>query len=378
MMKYQIKEWPELSTVAEICGFLPANGIAEYHAIVRLTDAKGDAAEQFRRIETTVQFVQEYLQDAVLVWKRYFVSDAINQRDFIKSDQAAAVSIVQQPPLNGTKVAVWVYFVPEAKVNANGDATVMEHSSYRHLFHTQLFSSGADEAVQTEALFQNYIQLLASERCTLKEHCLRTWVFVQNVDTYYQGMVAARRACFEREGLTPDTHFIASTGIEGKFIRPDALVFIDAYAVQGLKPEQIQYLHAPTHLNPTHQYGVTFERGVAIQYGDRRHVFISGTASINNRGEIEHPMDLLKQADRMFENITTLLSEADADMNDVVHLIVYLRDIADYEAIELYMAQHYPQIPKVIVWAPVCRPGWLVEAECMAIKEVRDSRFAAY
>ena len=176
----------------------------------------------------------------------------------------------------------------------------------------------------------------------------------------------------------PETHFIASTGIEGKFIRPDALVFMDAYAVQGLKPEQIQYLHAPSHLNPTYQYGVTFERGVAIQYGDRRHVFISGTASINNRGEIEHPMNLLKQADRMFENITMLLSEADADICDIVYLIVYLRDIADFEAIELYMAQNYPQIPKVIVWAPVCRPGWLVEAECMAIKEVGDERFAAF
>ena len=377
-MKYQKKEWLALSTVAEICRFSPANGITEYHAIIRLTDAKVDASEQFRRIETTVQFVREYLRDAVLIWKRYFVSDAINQRYFIKSDQQAAVSIVQQPPLSGTKVAIWMYFVTEANVNTNGNATIMEHSSYRHLYHTQLFSPGADEAVQTEALFQNYIQLLASERCTLKEHCLRTWVFVQNVDTYYQGMVAARRAFFEREGLTPDTHFIASTGIEGKFIYPDALVFLDAYAVQGLKPEQIQYLYAPTHLNQTHQYGVTFERGVVIQYGDRRHVFISGTASINNRGEIEHPMDLLKQADRMFENITTLLAEADAKISDVVHLIVYLRDIADYEAIDLYVAQHYPQIPKVIVWAPVCRSGWLVEAECMAIKEVGDVRFAAY
>jgi enamine deaminase RidA (YjgF/YER057c/UK114 family) len=343
-----------------------------------LTNAKRDAAEQFRRIETTVQFVQDYLRNTVLVWKRYFVSDAINQRDFIKSGQQAAVSIVQQPPLNGTKVAVWMYFVPEVHLKTNSDATIMEHSSYRHLFHTQLFSPGADVAVQTEELFHNYIQLLETERCTMKKHCLRTWVFVQNVDTYYQGMVAARRKSFEMEGLTPDTHFIASTGIEGKFIRPDVFVFLDAYAVQGLKPEQIQYLYAPTHLNPTHQYGVTFERGVTIQYGDRRHVFISGTASINNRGEIEHPMDLLMQTDRMFENITTLLAEADAEITDVAHLIVYLRDIADFETIDLYLAQHYPQIPKVIVWAPVCRPGWLVEAECMAIKDVEDKRFEAF
>jgi enamine deaminase RidA (YjgF/YER057c/UK114 family) len=246
------------------------------------------------------------------------------------------------------------------------------------LYHTQLHSTGANEVAQTETLFHDYIQILAAKGCTLEKHCLRTWVFVQNVDTYYKGMVAARRKCFEREGLTPETHYIASTGIEGKYIRPDVLVFMDAYAVQGLKPEQIQYLYAPTHLNPTHQYGVTFERGVAIQYGDRKHVFISGTASINNRGEIEHPMNLLKQTDRMFENIRTLLAEGGASMDDVMHLIVYLRDIADYEKIAAYLKQNYPRIPQVIVWAPVCRPGWLVEAECMAITEVEDKRFEVY
>jgi enamine deaminase RidA (YjgF/YER057c/UK114 family) len=374
-MDYQKKEWPALSTVAEISSFSSVKGVQEYHVIVRLTDVKQDVSEQFKQIETTIKFVQNDVQNAVLVWKRYFVSDAINQHIFIKSDQNAAVSIVQQPPLNGTKVAVWLYFVTEVHVTNDNQGTIMERSSYRHLFHTQLYSPGTDETLQTGSLFKYYIQLLATEGCTMEKHCLRTWVFVQNVDTYYKGMVAARRECYEQEGLTPETHFIASTGIEGKYIRPEVLVFMDAYAVQGLKPEQIQYLYAPTHFCPTCRYGVTFERGTAIHYGDRRHVFISGTASINNRGEIENPMNIIKQTDRMFENIRTLLAEAGTDMNDVAHLIVYLRDIADYETIASYMKQNYPQIPQVIVWAPVCRPGWLVEAECMAIKEVEDRRF---
>ena len=377
-MDYKKKRWPTFSSEAEISVFSPAKGIAEYHAMVRLTDPTCDTAEQFKRIETTIRLVQEDVQETALVWKRYFVSDAINQYVFIKSDQNTAISIVQQPPLNGTKVAVWLYFAPDAYLIKDIQGTIMEHSSYRHLYHTQLHSQGTDETSQTETLFNHYIQLLAAKGCTLEKHCLRTWVFVQNVDTNYAGMVVSRRECFEREGLTSSTHFIASTGIEGKYMYPDVLVFMDAYAVQGLKPEQIQYLYAPTHLSPTYQYGVTFERGTAIHYGDRRHVFISGTASINNRGEIEHPMDIIKQADRMFENIRTLLAEVDTDMNDVAHLIVYLRDISDYKTIVSYMAQNYPHIPHVIVWAPVCRPGWLVEAECIAIKEIKDNRFEVY
>ena len=377
-MDFIKREWLTLTTEAEISVFWPAKGIPEYHAMVWLTDPICDTAEQFHQIETTIKLVQADLQEAVLVWKRYFVSDAINQSVFIKSGINAAVSIVQQPPLNGTKVAVWLYFVPQVHLTKDMQCTIMEHSCYRHLFHTQLHSQGVDEANQTEAMFNQYIQLIATKGCTLEKNCQRTWVFVQNVDTHYAGMVVSRRKCFERERLTPDTHFIASTGIEGKYILPEVLVFMDAYAVQGLKPEQIQYLYAPTHLCPTYRYGVTFERGTVIHYGDRRHVFVSGTASINHRGEIEYPMNVIKQADRMFENIQTLLGEAGMDMNDVAHLIIYLRDISDYETIVSYMNQHYPQIPQVIVWAPVCRPGWLVEAECMAIKEIEDKRFEVY
>ena len=32
---------------------------------------------------------------------------------------------------------------------------------------------------------------------------------------------------------------------------------MDTYAVAGLKPEQIHFLYAPTHLNPTYGYGVS-------------------------------------------------------------------------------------------------------------------------
>ncbi len=71
---------------------------------------------------------------------------------------------------------------------------------------------------------------------------------------------------------------------------------MDTYAVDGLKSEQIHYLYAPTHLNPTYEYGVSFERGTYVDYGDRRQVFISGTASINNKGEVVCPGDI-EQAD---------------------------------------------------------------------------------
>jgi enamine deaminase RidA (YjgF/YER057c/UK114 family) len=201
---------------------------------------------------------------------------------------------------------------------------------------------------------------------------VRTWFFVQNVDVNYAGVVKARNEVFLPEGLTKETHFIASTGIAGRHAEPSVSVLMDTYAISGLQEGQMNYLYAPTHLNPTHEYGVSFERGTYVDYGDRRHVFISGTASINNKGEVVHVGDISKQTSRMLENIEMLLKEADCSFENVAHLIVYLRDVADYAIVRKIFAERFPSIPTVIVLAPVCRPGWLIETECMAVKRITN------
>jgi hypothetical protein len=50
------------------------------------------------------------------------------------------------------------------------------------------------------------------------------------------------------QGLTPNTHFIASTGIGGTPADPKALVQMGSYAITDFEPEQQRYLHALTHL----------------------------------------------------------------------------------------------------------------------------------
>ena len=407
-------EWNDLSVTACLGCFSPAGcEAAEFHAMIELNANYTNAKEQYLLLEEAVQRLTRLpeLKEATLVWKHFFVSDAINQKPYLTASANEAVSAIQQPPLNGSKASLWLYLVENAQMsNEPDDFTVMKRPYYKHLFNTQLHERSVVESHspfshsdnntgsfsndfashsplmpfplsiehQTNRIFDRYVQRLAQQGCTLEHNCIRTWVFVQNVDVQYAGMVAARRQYFEREGLTPQTHFIASTGIEGRYVFPDVLVMMDAYAIAGVNAEQIRYLHAPTHLNPTYEYGVTFERGTTVDYGDRRHVFISGTASINNRGEIEHPLDVEKQTARTFDNVQALLAEADTNMADVACMIVYLRDIADYTAVNRYVEAHYPEIPRLTVLAPVCRPGWLVEVECLAIKAIDNKKFAPF
>lgn len=286
---------------------------------------------------------------------------------------------MEQPPLNGTKVALWAYLQTNVQATAlpNGLFKV-SHGQYKHYWMGGAFNRAANSEYQMRLLFNDYIMQLATEGCKLSENCIRTWIYVQNVDTNYAGVVKARNEVFVTQNLTEKTHYIASTGIGGRHADPKVLVMLDAYAVAGLSSGQIHYLYAPTHLNPTYEYGVSFERGAYVDYGDRRHVFISGTASINNRGEIMYPDDIRRQTERMWENVGALLNEANCDYSDIGYMIVYLRDISDYKVVKDLFDIRFPNTPKVITLAPVCRPGWLIEMECMGVKEMANTKFANY
>ena len=227
-------------------------------------------------------------------------------------------------------------------------------------------------------MLEDYEKTLESSNATLADNCIRTWFFVRDVDTQYAGMVKARRENFIEQGLTEQTHYIASTGIGGLPADTKSLVQMDAYSITGFEPSQQRYLYAPTHLNPTYEYGVTFERGTLMEYGDRRHVFISGTASINNKGEVVHIGNIVKQTERMWENVEKLLEEAGATFGDVMQMIVYLRDTADYLTVKQMFAERFPNTPMVITLAPVCRPTWLIEMECIAVSSNDNNKYKNY
>ncbi len=361
-----------------------ANGVSEYHAILRVTNPRLTFTEQIESLQAAYDhLVSEELPGAVAVLKRYFLSDAANQANVLLATQVehsdCALSIVEQPPLDGTKVALWVYLQTDVQTRTlpHGDYEV-SHGGYRHIWSASNFNKASKSEYQTRLLLNDYVMRLAEQECSLANNCIRTWFFVQNVDVNYGGVVKARNEVFLTQNLTEKTHFIASTGIAGRHASHEVLVQMDAYAVGGLQQEQIHYLYAPTHLNPTYEYGVSFERGTYIDYGDRRHVFISGTASINNRGEIMYPGDIRKQTLRMWENVETLLAEAECTFEHVGHLIVYLRDIADYTVVQEMFEERFPNIPKVYLQAPVCRPGWLVEMECMAVKSIHNEAYKPY
>lgn len=379
-MTYKKYIWEDIEAVASVSSFLKEGKTTEAHAIIQIERNEEHFDVQFSRLQEAASRLLCEAEYAVLapVFKRYFLSDAVNQAHHIPTDYTpCSVSYIQQPPLEGGKVALWIYMQSRTSMTCKHDFTIVQNNGYEHLWRMGMTNSEGDSHEQTERLLNEYEQKLNLLGANMHDHCIRTWFFVRDVDLQYRGLVDARRDFFDRIGLTSTTHYIASTGIGGMSGDRKAIHQLGTYAVKGLKEEQITYLQAASNMNRTSDYGVTFERGTRVSYGDRNHIFVSGTASIDNKGQVLYNGDIRKQTERMWQNVEAVLSEGGACFSDVMQIIVYLRDLADAPLVKKLFEEKFPATPHLITLAPVCRPEWLIEMECIAISDA-DNKYNDY
>ena len=354
---------------------------SEEHFFTIQAPASLEFREQVRYIEDSylIKLRECGLASETSVFRRIFLSDALNQSGFVReswlADDDTAVSIVQQPPLQESKIALFAYHTKDPKVltknRLSSKHILMHQGGQRHLWSTRLCACDRDmtnsSGIQTRLIFDELIAALISRNANLYEHCVRTWVYMKDVDVFYKGMVDSRRALFVDNGLTADTHYIASTGIEGACSHQHDLVSMDAYSNLDLLPGQTTYLNNFEYLCATKDYQVTFERGTRIAYRDRAHFFISGTASIDKAGNVLHPGSVLQQMDRALENTDALLRSGGGTLQDMMYLFVYVRDIADFGRVNKSLRSRFPHLPILILQGSVCRPDWLIEIEGIAI-----------
>ena len=296
---------------------------------------------------------------------KVFLSDILNQYDTLKAsplyrDRLAKrpCTIIEQAPADGSKIAL----LAEAGHNDDG-------FRFQSLRLSDGEAQGVSSYLQTLTLFERYIQSLKGTGMNIRDNLVRTWIYVADIDVNYDGVVRARNDVFRRYGLTTATHYVASTGIGGYSETRHATVAIDFLSLPGVEPNQLKYLQALDHLNPTHEYGVAFERGTRLTLPYREIYYISGTASIDKQGQVLYLGDVERQTARLLENIRALLADGGAQMSGIRYFVVYLRDFADRETVGRYLDSHLPNIPYVLLHAKVCRPQWLVEMECIAEKD---------
>lgn len=310
---------------------------------------------------------------------RFHLSDVTNQQHILEkllANRRTFISIVGQTPANNSRLALEAWHWQSVAKEKGEDHLLVKLENYQVAWFNKKVLNSTGSYDQTAEEFAALKEFLAKSGANTADHTIRTWLYCRDVDNNYSGLVQARNAFFAENGLTRDTHFIASTGIEGKSAIPRRLIRMDSINIPGLENGQMKYLYALDMLSPTTLYGVSFERGTRVVYGDRSHIFISGTASIDHQGRVVHLFDVANQTRRMLDNIEALLSEAEAGKEDIKIAALYLRDPADAPAVQKIIAERFgSNLPLVTVKAPVCRPEWLVEMECIAVNGRGNNKF---
>ena len=99
-------------------------------------------------------------------------------------------------------------------------------------------------------------------------------------------------------------------------------------------------------------------------------LYVSGMLPVNAAGELVGGADVIRQSEQVLDNIGAVLHSAGASFDDVVRVGVYVRDMADREAINTVRRRYFgdarPASTLVEVSA-LAHPGALVEIDAVAL-----------
>ncbi|MBN2529596.1 MAG: hypothetical protein JXR76_24620 [Deltaproteobacteria bacterium] len=198
----------------------------------------------------------------------------------------------------------------------------------------------------------------------------RTWFYLDDILSWYDAFNHARSGIFKSWGLMPtesscELLLPASTGI-GVRNGFDQTVTADMLLVQSAQPHNlVQQLTNPGQKD-AFQYGSAFSRGAVIGSAEHRLLELSGTASINERGETIHVNDPNAQIECTLEKIGQLLSLENASLTQLSGGVAFCKDPS--LAMPLQQSLKYRKIemetfPLICVEADVCRDDLLFELD---------------
>lgn len=108
----------------------------------------------------------------------------------------------------------------------------------------------------------------------------------------------------------------------------------------------------------------------AIKKG--HHLYISGTASINEKGEFVGEGDVYKQTQQTLKNILALVKKAGGTVENIVKINIYLKSISDYEVMNQAYEAFFDNVPfpaRTTVEANLVKQDFLIEMDGEAILE---------
>jgi reactive intermediate/imine deaminase len=103
-----------------------------------------------------------------------------------------------------------------------------------------------------------------------------------------------------------------------------------------------------------------------------RTIYVSGQVALDRAGRLVGEGDLERQARQVFENLELALRAADAGLNHVVKITVFMTDVSQIQKFREVRGRFFPAaLPAstLVQVVQLARPEWLIEIEAIAVVE---------
>jgi 2-iminobutanoate/2-iminopropanoate deaminase len=115
-----------------------------------------------------------------------------------------------------------------------------------------------------------------------------------------------------------------------------------------------------------------YSQGLKVDIGDKAMVFVSGQLAMDADGNPVAPDDISAQTRFIFENIKKIFGEADATLEDVVKVQIFVTDIAKFPQVSAVRNEYLGDIRPVSTLLEISRTvkdGCDIEIEVTAIAD---------
>jgi len=225
---------------------------------------------------------------------------------------------------------------------------------------------------QMNRMFERTNRVLQEQGASYR-NVIRTWIYLSDILDWYTDFNKVRNLKYSQFNLIPNStnnhvaekiYLPASTGIRGDNPLGSAGV-MDVFAVvpENDSPLQIDHTAGVKQRSPF-RYKSAFSRAMSIREPDNTHIFVSGTAAIDEQGKSLYPGDTRAQILKTLEVVEALISQEGAALKDIIEATVFLKRAEDLPIYEQVIKKYnLTDMPAVCVVADVCREELLFELD---------------
>ena len=224
----------------------------------------------------------------------------------------------------------------------------------------------ASKCDQTNDIFERSHAILEGLGLNFSD-TIRTWLFVQDILSWYGDLNETRDRFFERHDIF-NKLVPASTGIGVMNLQNKALVTNVLAVIPKTSETTMEPVASPLQ-NPALDYKSSFSRAVKVSTPDYGRLYISGTASIEKSGDTVFLDDTAAQIEMTMQVVHAILNNADMDWSDTVTALAYFKYRKDFGLFDDYCRANGIKIPHIKIHADVCRDDLLFELELDAMSK---------